>query len=362
MEWQGKILKEKVANSGFTQEAFCEKIGVTRAAFTKWINDKAIPNGKYLIAICRALQISVDDLFRQTEQLQPLYMPMHNHACTEPQHQAAQRLADEYKPLIVPENAPALVQSLTEAGNDPQKLGLTFRKLGEVPAAGPMQTEHILKLGAELGLCIILTKFPEELKKVYAFYRPINGVKVIFVDVQADAFDLDFILLHEICHVVSGHDGNDPEQEDHFCNRVAEIAMFPQAYLDEIAKKLMQKKDDQEKIKFLCQKATDCAPYCLFKALRNRCGLKWDYDREALKKLFADREKLTPDVFCRDAEDAEDYVGRYEMFSLVFTLCFLLPALENMTDRYLAQVMNLDSVFDVAEVREQLMVLRKPEK
>ena len=359
MEWQGKILKEKVAHSGFTQEAFCEKIGVTRPAFTKWINDKAIPNGKYLIAICRALQISVDDLFLPPERLQPLYMPMHNHACTEPQHQAALRLAEEYKPLIVPENAPALVQSLTEAGNDPQKLGLTFRKLGEVPAAEPMQTDHILKLGAELGLCIILTRFPEELKKAYAFYLPINGVKVIFVDVQSDAFDLDFILLHEICHVVSGHDGNDPEQEDRFCNRVAENAMFPQAYLDEIAKELMQKKDDPEKIKFLCQKSKYCNPYCLFKALKNRCGLKWDYDHETLKTLFDDGDKLTPDVFCRNAKDARKYVLRYGMFSSVFTHCFLLPTLENMTDRYLAQVMNLDSVFDVAEVRKQLMTLRK---
>lgn len=359
MEWQGKILKEKVANSEFTQEAFCEKIGVTRPAFTKWINGKAIPNGKYLIAICRALQISVDDLFLQPERLQPLYMPMHNHTCTKSQHQAAQHLAEEYKPLIVPENAPALERSLTEAGNDPQKLGLAFRKLGEAPETEPMRTEHILKLGEELGLCIILTRFPEELKKVYAFYRPINEVKVIFVDIQSDAFDLDFILLHEICHAVSGHGGNDPEKEDHFCNQVAENAMFPQAYLDEIAKELIQKKDDQEKVEFLISKTEYCMPYCLFKALKNRCGLKWDYDREALKKLFADEDNLTPDVFCRDAKDAEDYVGRYVMFSSIFSCYFLLPALENMTDRYLAQVMNLDSVFDVAEVRKQLMAFRE---
>lgn len=361
MEWQGKKLKELVENQKISQEKFCEMIGATRAAFNKWIKNEVIPNGKYLIAICHVLKIEVDELFCSTKPvLQPRYMPVHNQRCSEEENKAAWELAQEFSPLVIQKNSPALQLSSSGPKTDPEKLGNAFRALSGVKPDAPMDTMKIMALGEKLGLCIILTSFPKQLKKVYAFLQELDGVKVIFVDIESNALDFDFVLLHEICHAVCGHCGQEPDKEDEFCNKTAEYALFPQSFLDNIACELNKLNDSKEKINLFLKKATGFAPYCLFKALESRCNLNLGFqiNREKLKTIHHEYNPYSPAKFFCEANDADDYLTRYVMFSRIFVHYFLLPGLENMTDRYLARVLNLDSIFDVAEFREKLMKLR----
>lgn len=361
MEWQGKKLKELVENQNLSQEKFCEKIGATRTAFNKWIKNEVIPNGKYLIAICRVLKIEVDELFCSPKPvLQPRYMPVHNQQCSEEENKAAWELAQEFSPLVIQKNSPALQLSSPGAMTDPEKLGKAFRVLAGVQPDAPMDTMQIMALGERLGLCIILTQFPDKLKKVYAFLQELDGIKVIFVDIDSNALDFDFVLLHEICHAVCGHCGQEPDKEDEFCNKTAEYALFPQSFLDDIACELNKLNDSKEKINLFLKKATRFAPYCLFKALESRCNLNLGFqiNREVLKTIHQKNNLCVLSAFLRQAKDADEYLTRYLMFSKIFVHYFLLPGLEHMTDRYLARVLNLDSIFDVAEFREKLMKLR----
>lgn len=361
MEWQGKKLKELVENQNFSQEKFCEKIGATRTAFNKWIKNEVIPNGKYLIAICRALKIEVDELFCSPKPvLQPRYMPVHNQQCSDEENKAALELAQKFSPLIIQKNSPALQRSISSPMTDPEKLGNAFRDLSGVPQDKPMDTKQIMTLGEKLGLCIILTPFPEKLKKVYAFLQELDGVKVIFVDIDSNALDFDFVLLHEICHAVCNHCGREPDKEDEFCNKTAEYALLPQSFLDNITRELNQLSEPKEKIDLILTKATGFAPYCLFKALETRCSLNLEFEinREKLKTFHHEFIPYSPAKFFSTAGDADEYLGRYVSFSKIFVHYFLLPGLEHMTDRYLASVLNLGNIFDVAEFREKLMKMR----
>ena len=136
--------------------------------------------------------------------------------------------------------------------------------------------------------------------------------------------------------------------------------MFPQSFLDNIACELNKLNDSKEKINLILTKTTGFAPYCLFKALENRCNLNLgsQINREVLKTIHQNNNLCALSAFLRQAKDADEYLTRYVMFSKIFARYFLLPGLEHMTDRYLARVLNLDSIFDVAEFREKLMKLR----
>ena len=78
----GAKLSTARKNAGFTQEALAEKLGVTPQAISSWERNENIPDTRNLIELARILDISLDDLFSESDALSwelksPTFSPEH---------------------------------------------------------------------------------------------------------------------------------------------------------------------------------------------------------------------------------------------------------------------------------------------
>ena len=64
MENIGKFIAEKRKQSGMTQEAFANKLGISPQAVSKWENNVGLPDISLLPHIAKVLDISIDDMFK----------------------------------------------------------------------------------------------------------------------------------------------------------------------------------------------------------------------------------------------------------------------------------------------------------
>ena len=73
MKWLGDKLKNLLAERGLTQEAFSDKVGVSRQTFSEWVKGQ-VPKGGHLLKLCRVLDIEPGSLFVDDT---PLRVPVH---------------------------------------------------------------------------------------------------------------------------------------------------------------------------------------------------------------------------------------------------------------------------------------------
>ncbi len=58
----GQFIAERRKVQGLTQARLAEMLGITDRAVSKWENGKSLPDSSIMLALCRILQISVNDL------------------------------------------------------------------------------------------------------------------------------------------------------------------------------------------------------------------------------------------------------------------------------------------------------------
>ena len=362
MKWLGKKLKEVVESRYGTQDEFCAKINVSRQAYSAWVNDDKIPNGKSLMRIARELKLSVACFFENDACVNPQFMPMHNAKNSAEKMQAARALAEEYSGLIRTENAPVFQQVCELPTDDYMRLALEFRRLAGVPENDPMGYGKVFKLAQSLNICIIFREFPAVLTDTYAFHYPVNGISVIFVDTNARVTDLIFILLHEICHAVRRNNTSSPE-EDEFCDRVADAAQFPQIYLNELQHGLNSASNADEQLTFLLPQLKKFSLLGLYKSFeRRKMPVNgWEGAKDKVREINAGYQKTMPmmkDVLSPCDATPEKVCENYQLFSTLFFMCFLLPQLDNMTDRFIARIFDLPCGSDGREISQILRKMR----
>jgi len=58
----GKFIAENRKKNGLTQMQLAEKLNITDRAVSKWENGRAMPDSSIMLALCKELQITVNDL------------------------------------------------------------------------------------------------------------------------------------------------------------------------------------------------------------------------------------------------------------------------------------------------------------
>jgi len=241
MEWNGNKLRQRVEDSGFTQESFSKKVGVTRTTYTAWITGE-VPKGIHLIKIWDVLGLEPDALFNPG---QPSVRAIPSHRkrgvakVTGETNQAATALAESFAGLFEDTDIPVLQLVATQRTPEAAvKLAIELRKLmGIGDGHTPPTALHVFELLKKLGIYVIFTRFPENIKD-YAFYTHIKGNRVVFANTATNELDLIFPLIHEAVHAVRNvcpEDGAAWDQaEDVFCDRVAGLVQFPDGYVADV--------------------------------------------------------------------------------------------------------------------------------
>lgn len=366
MEWQGNILKERLAGAGITQAALAEAAGVSRQTVVDWIKGQ-VPKGSHLLVICDTLDIDPAVLFVEGPspvQVAPRFRKRRNAKETEAVHTAALALATEYAPLLEPRDMPVLRWVVRRTDDEAaRQLAAQMRGLvGLGDSRSPVDYTHAFRLMEALGLCVIFRSFTADLKD-YAFYTVVNGQRVVFVNAGTNLLDLIFPMLHEAAHAVLEPDAEgkrSAKEEDDFCDKVAGWVQYPSGYVDDVFAAVKGRPAGVQVLTLKDFAARNHhVVYGVVRRIEERHG-KLGLESRAIHgadgKLRLQFPHSLMDALMSDGPAG--YVDALRRLSPVW-FRVLLHHLDGLTLRRLAEVLGVASVLDAKEVREELERVRE---
>jgi hypothetical protein len=174
----------------------------------------------------------------------PLNRKIRKRPVTTEMRDASKSLAEQYINLFRQAPTVSMLPVVRVKDRSPEneiKVAEWLRKLSGADEGKPMTFENAFTLLAALGVYAVFREFPSELQRhSYAFYCRIAGQRVVFVNIDTNILDLIFQILHEIVHAVQDEDvpASYIEEEEKFCDEVAELAQFPSFYANLVAQVL----------------------------------------------------------------------------------------------------------------------------
>jgi transcriptional regulator with XRE-family HTH domain len=361
MKWSGANLKNLCEQQGIAISALAKHLEVSRRTVYDWIGGQ-VPKGNHLLALCRFLSIDPEVLFGKTTS--PALVPTHRTRkralVNQDRQELATELAEEYAVVCEGLRLPVIQPVVRVADNNAaEALAISFREIAGLSDTMPMTYNQVFRLLEKLGICVVFRTFPMELKD-YAFYTRIWGHRVVFVNLLNNVLDTIFPIIHEAVHAVrdeknpsdSGYD----ENEELFCDCVANLTQFPPDYINQVYSG-MKKLATAAKVNWLKSMAAmhRHAIYGLVKSMERSCGtvgLSPSAVHGADSNLHKDFPLLR-DVLCEGIETPSDYAEHLQRLSPLFfdALCMNGPSL---SVRKLAELLELPSVIDAQELRDFL--------
>ncbi len=237
MEWMGKTLQDILKQKGLTMDYIAERIGTSRQSISEWIKG-SVPTGRFIIKLCKELEITPADLFSPNEKPQ-ISIPAHKThmraKVTDEMQNDAYKISAPYVRVFEHYVNPLVIKRIET--NDfsvraASQIALNLRaELGlddETPIT--FNENQIFKYLDKLGLFVILLPFPDTMKS-NAFYVKIAHHRVIFLESHIHSSDLIFHLLHESIHSILPEDQAVTNEIDKFCDCVASYLQFPDKYV-----------------------------------------------------------------------------------------------------------------------------------
>jgi transcriptional regulator with XRE-family HTH domain len=244
MSFNGTLIKSSTKEAGLTLLRLAADLGVSRQTVNSWIGGQ-VPRGQYLVKLCSILNIQPGMFFSDTAE-NPISVPLHRTVRNKPvspaMRELSKELAEQYLNLFRQAPSASMLPVLRiqkRSFENAQKTADWLRKKSDVDEGKPMDYGSAFRLLAKLGINTVFRAFPGELQKnSYAFYSRIAGQRVVFVNIDTNILDLIFQILHEIVHAVRDEEPGAIaiNEEEVFCNQVAELAQFPEFYVNMAAR------------------------------------------------------------------------------------------------------------------------------
>ncbi|MCJ7681574.1 MAG: helix-turn-helix domain-containing protein [Candidatus Aminicenantes bacterium] len=359
MEWNGKLLKSLANNRKISLQVIADHIGVSRQTVNDWIRGQ-IPKGNHLLMLCSLLDVDPDDFFRPNVE-KHITLPLHRvrgaAKVTDTVEDQAMTLAKDYLNLFRNHKNTNVLPVIRSADSEPSDA----RTIAELLRAGPgiksdfpLDMDSTFRLADYLGIYLIFKTFPPGIKS-YAFYTNIEKHRVIFINKSTNVLDLIFPLLHEYIHavrddVVVGEYYE--KEEERFCDLVANYVQFPEAYV-ELVYTAVQNLEPGSQVNMLKSFAARYRHSLVgiveaIKLLDPAFDLDVYAANTNLKKEFS----AVGDMFLNENDPAV-YVNSLYHLNPGF-LIVVKEQLDNLSDRRLAELLELPHVLDAKEVRQKI--------
>ncbi len=359
MEWNGANIKLLAKEKGITLKQLGAEIGVTRQSVGDWIKGQ-LPKGNHLVALCKFFDTTPNAFF-DLKEATGITVPSHRAkgvAKVTPERQKfALKHATEYSVFFRNIEDPRIVPVVRAKDRSDASARTVAQKLRELAGASkkePITIEESFRLMENLGIYIIIKRFPETIK-AYAFYTKIHSYRAVFVDYNTNVIDLIFALLHEAIHAIRDEEVVDPsydKEEEDFCDLVANYVQFPDEYI-KLALNTMSglKKSHQiNKLKYLGGENLH-ALYGIAKQIKkidpsfnlNVFGADTNFKKGF--KSIGDR------LFAED--DAKKYIDTLRFISPLFVDA-IIAQIEGASDRRLGELLGIDHILDAKAVRAEL--------
>ena len=362
MKWLGIKIKEISEQNSLNISQLANKMQVSRKTVYDWINGQT-PKGNHLLKLCKVLKAQPDDFFSY-EKDTPITIPVHRQRraskITIETQNEAYKLSETYLNLFRNSTTPEIVTVIRDNVKN-QKIARAIadklREKVEIPPEKPMDLRYTFKLIDELGIHIIFKNFPRAIRS-YAFYTKIINHRVIFLNNTTKLIDLVFPLLHESIHAIRDEvyvAETYDDKEEGFCDLVANFIQFPNSYV-KLVYETLQGLDKGMQINKLKNFARQNV-HSLFGIIK---AIKIIYPDFDLNVGAADsnlrKEFKTIGHIIYDQSDMLKFLEALKALSKNF-YSVVLSQIQFLSDRNLAQILNLDSVHDARQIKLELLKL-----
>lgn len=363
MAWEGEKVKTLAKGKGMSLKRLAELLEVSRQTVNDWVKGQ-VPKGQHLMELSRVLDISPNYFF--ADQIpSPVSIPLHRKRgvakLTEAMEKDASEMAFQYEKLFGAAPDPGLVPVLrVEHKSEKYAAAMAekLRSLTQIESHKPMDYEHTFYLLNSLRIIPIFRCFPKSIKG-YAFYCKIYRHRVIFVNNHTNVLDLIFPILHDTIHAIRDEEGNgrsDQEEED-FCDLVANFIQFPSDYVKTVANTIRRRKPGTQ-INLLKDFARN-NHHALFGIVEQLKRLNSSFNLDVggadtnLKK-----ECRTIGEILFQSQHPRDYIDRLKGLTPLFVE-ILSAQIDNATTRRCTDWLGLESTLDGKQVIEELRRISK---
>jgi transcriptional regulator with XRE-family HTH domain len=243
MYFRGDLIKTKAKEGKVSLQGLAKQVGVSRQTVYQWTLGQ-IPRGSHLFRLCTFLNLSPEAFFNEVIE-RPVTVPLHRTIKKKPvtreMKEASQKLAEQYLQLFRQESSAAVLPVIRMKERSKTNAALIANILREksgIAEGRPMDYESAFSLLSKLGIYAIFREFPKELSaSSYAFFSRIEKHRVVFINTETNVLDLIFQLLHETVHAIRDEELSqvDSDEEETFCDLVAEMTQFPRLYVEMVA-------------------------------------------------------------------------------------------------------------------------------
>ena len=291
-----RLVSTKMLEKGFCQQDLADKVGVSKAAVSKWLKPDSFPRPSYLLKLGKLLGIKHNELILFDEAINKIKAPpvafrKSGNYKIETKHfeqfQYVARLLKKICPYLPfdkysdppvlsnPENNYRYIQNVTK---------VIHKEIAK--PNGEIEYTSLISLFNNLKAILIPVLWDKKTKKQGThIYLPESKTTWVFLNIDSNIFDFKFWMAHEFGHVKAPQ-LKDDEGED-FADRFAGALLFPEEKAAEIYQELSKITDIWARVR----KIVDTSKALMISPLTIYYELKYYCDENSLPSLDLEKNK-----------------------------------------------------------------------
>jgi transcriptional regulator with XRE-family HTH domain len=355
------VFSEKLIKAGLTSSALADKLGVSRAAVSKWMNGESLPKPDKLLRIGMLLGSGYDELVVTEPDMiaEPVvaYRAKANRITRE-QHvvwakEAGIRLRKLADCLPNTMQKPPVLKHPSADYNYVKQIAEKVRcEIKKTNDQKPIEIKDLLQRFVDLHAVLIPVFWGENEHHCNALhvYLPDSMTTWVWLNLDSKFHDFMFWMAHELGHAYAPDLMSD-EAED-FADLFAQLLLFPPASTKKIHDQLVGKPQDMQ-WKLILDEASrrNISFYTIIKTLRRYAEMetveKIDFTEDDISTHFdalnANAPTVAGHLFKGETPTPKDYIATAEkaFHTPFFKALKLLNKSQSLSEHFLTHVMNV---------------------
>ena len=264
-----EAIQERCAELGLNQNAVATKLGLSRAAVSKWFNDQSFPRPAELLKLGRLLGLKHSELVTSTSVVEEPLVAFHKRGAGKTNDKHLSRAKDmgyllnpiaeylEFDRFIGP---PSLKNPSTDY-RYLQDLALEIRRDLKLGDDANIDFNDLIGLFQRYQAVVVPTLWGKKSKHENALhiYLPKSKTTWIYLNLDVELHDFKFWMAHELAHVMAIDllESGKSEEAEEFSDALAGVLLYPESCAKTAYQRYKKLRSEAARVKLLCELAEE---------------------------------------------------------------------------------------------------------